>query len=102
MDEQITKRANEGLGIASLVCGILSVVFFLLLINIPFAVAAVSLGIMHLAHQGSKKTAVTGMVLGVISIVMMVAGWAIMYRGLSQVDPGVMDRFRQQLLQQYL
>ena len=102
MDGNLVQKENQGLGIAAVVCGTLSVVFFLLLINIPFAVAAICLGIMQLVHQGSKRLAVIGIALAVVSILLMFAGWAAVYSGLSQLDPGTLEEFQKQMMQQYL
>lgn len=62
-----------GFGIASLVLGILSLVFFWTFLNIPMAILAVIFAIIHLCRQtGHKGMAVAGIVTSVISVILTV------------------------------
>lgn len=64
---------NQGFGIASMIIGILSLVFFCSCINIPLAIISIVFGIVQLSKQGSKRwMAVTGIVTSVASLILFV------------------------------
>ena len=91
---------NNGFGVASLTCGILSVIFFLMLINIPLVVAAILFGIMQLVFRKKKIMAILGMSAAFLSILLMLAGWTAIFYGTSRADPDFMRQFGQDLLRQ--
>ena len=94
-------RDESSFGIAAMICGILSVVFFLLLINIPLAAAAIILGIMQLVHPGKKTFAVIGIACAVLSILLMAGGWAAIIAGTARSDPAIWQQFQQEILDNY-
>ncbi len=70
---QAGTQPGIGFGIASLVLGILSLVFFWTFLNIPMAILAVIFAIIHLCRQtGHKGMAVAGIVTSVISVILTV------------------------------
>ena len=64
------KTVSQGLGIASMVLGILSLALFCTCVNIPLSITAIILGIVQLFKAGSKKgMAITGIITSCLSIV---------------------------------
>ena len=94
------EEKSNGFGIASLVCGSLAVVFFLLLINIPLAALAVVFGLLQLFSHKKKLFAILGMAAAAISLCLMLFGWAAIFYGTSS-NPQFMEGFRQELIRQY-
>ena len=94
-------RNQNSLGVASLICGVLSLVFFLMLINIPLIVAAVVLGVMQIFHYRQRLFAVLGMSAAAMSLLLMLVGWVAIFYGISNTSPAFMEEFQQQLLEQY-
>lgn len=70
------QQGGNGLGIASMVLGIISLVLFLFLINIPMAIVAIALGIVQLTKKSAKGMAVTGIVTGAAAILLTILFWA--------------------------
>ncbi len=95
------KKGENSFGMAAMICGILSVVFFLLFINIPLAAAAIVLGIMQLVHPGKKTFAVIGIAAAVLSILLMAGGWAAIIMGTARSDPAIWQQFQQEILENY-
>lgn len=72
------KGQGKGLGIASMVCGILSIVLVCCSGYIPFlpivlGVVAVILGIVQIVKNESKGMAIAGIICGAIGVVMYIA-----------------------------
>ena len=97
----MTQESHNGLGIASMVCGMIAFVCFLMLINIPLAVAAIVLGIMQLVSRQKKVYAIIGMTTAVLSLLLMITGWVFIAVGLAEADSGSLEQFQQQIIQQY-
>lgn len=67
------QNAGQGFGIASMVCGIISLVLFCSCLNIPLAVIALVFGIIQLTKAGtSKGMAITGIITACLSILLLV------------------------------
>ena len=94
------KDARNGFGLASLICGSLALVFFLMLINIPFVVAAVVLGIVQIVSYQKKWMAVFGILAAMLSILLMLIGWVVIFHSVSNMDPTFIEQFRQQMMLQ--
>lgn len=102
MEGENSSRQNEDMmGFASMLCGIAALVFFLLFINIPLAVAAIVLGIMQIVGHRANIFAAAGIAFAVLSIILMFTGWAVMFVGMTRADTGIMDNFQQQIIEQY-
>ena len=84
-----------------MVCGMIAFVCFLMLINIPLAVAAIVLGIMQLVSRQKKVYAIIGMTTAVLSLLLMITGWVFIAVGLAEADSGSLEQFQQQIIQQY-
>jgi hypothetical protein len=59
----------NGLGIASLVCGILALITFCMCINIPLGIVSIILGIIQIVKYEKKGMAIAGIVTSAISII---------------------------------
>lgn len=70
---------GKGFGIASMVLGITSVVFFCSCINIPMAILAIIFGIVQLARGGKKSMPITGLITGIVSLVCFAAFWILVF-----------------------
>ncbi len=73
-------KSSNGLAIASMVLGIISVVFFCSCFNIITAIAALVTGILFLAvfntgKKGDKGMAISGIVMAIISVVALIVSW---------------------------
>lgn len=67
------QKESNGMAIASLVLGIISLVLSCSAINVITAIIAIILGAIHLKnHQTGKKMAIAGLVLGILSIIILV------------------------------
>ncbi len=68
--QEPVKPVSQGLGIASMILGILSLALFCTCVNIPLSITAIILGIVQLFKAGSKKgMAITGIITSCLSIV---------------------------------
>lgn len=66
-------QPGNGFGIASLVLGILSLVFFWCFLNIPLAVLAIIFAVVHFSRStGHNGLAVAGIVTSVVSVVLTI------------------------------
>lgn len=101
MEGQARQREGVGFGLASMICGAAALVFFLLLINIPLAVAAVVFGIVQIVGHRKKAFAIVGIATATLSIILMLVGWAAIFVGFSGANPQMLEQFQQELLQQY-
>lgn len=68
-----SKPDGNGFGIASMVLGILALVFFCGCINIPLAILSIIFAIIHISRKtGSNGFAVAGIVTSVISVILTI------------------------------
>lgn len=95
------KDSGTGFGIASLVCGILSLFTFACCVNFLLALAAIILGIVQLVRCQKKGLAIGGIVTAAISIVVGIGFWiaAMTAVGSNTLDP---NSPLQQYLEEYL
>lgn len=75
-------KSGNGLAIASMVLGIVSVVLFCTCFNVLTAIAAAVTGIIFLAafntgKKGDKAMAISGIVMAVVSIIAFIVSWCI-------------------------
>ena len=78
-EEYRAKKESMGPAIASLILGILSLIFFLIGINIVAAIIAIVLGIVYLATSRTKKgkgMAIAGITTAALGIVCCIGAWA--------------------------
>ncbi|MCR4797843.1 MAG: DUF4190 domain-containing protein [Lachnospiraceae bacterium] len=70
---------SKGLGVASLVLGIVSLVFFCSCANIVTAIIAIIMGIVQIARFGKygRAYALGGIITSVISIILLVVFWVV-------------------------
>ena len=69
------KKIGNGFGIASMICGIASLVLFFSGINYMAAIAAIILGILQLAMYDRKVFAIVGISTGGLAIVVSTIFW---------------------------
>ena len=70
-NQNVYGQESQGLGIASLVLGILSLVLFCSCINSPLGIVAIVLGIIQMSRPGAKKgMAIAGIVTSIVSMVL--------------------------------
>lgn len=72
------KQVGNGLGIASLVLGIISLVLFCTCANFLTGILAIVFGIVQLVRGGNKGMPITGIVTSAISIIACVIYWVAM------------------------
>ena len=77
--EQVSEERDRGFGIASLVLGIVSLVFFFTGINIPIAILAIALGAVQLTKKSPKGMAVAGMITGELAIFFTILMWMVIF-----------------------
>lgn len=70
---------DRGFGIASLVLGIISLVFFFATLNIPLAVLAIALGVVQLGKKQPKGMAIAGIITGDIAIFFTILMWLLIF-----------------------
>ena len=80
ISNQPSKQKGEGvgLGIASMVLGLLSVLLFCSCINLAAAVVGIVLGIVQLAKNKQKSYAIVGIVTSSIAIIISMVFWILM------------------------
>ena len=82
-----------GLAIASLICGILSMVCLLALAGIPAVIMGhMAIGRIKLSGQGGRGMALAGLIMGYISVVLtiiflLMGGLAIIFGGVPDMPP---------------
>ena len=90
--------ANYGLAMASLVMGIVSLVFFLFLLNIISAILAIIFGIIFLgtSRKGEKgrALAVAGIITSVLSIVFCIGSYMIVFQNADNVTEMMENELR--------
>ena len=73
---------NNGFAIASLIMGILSLLLFCTCINIPLAIMSIIFGALHITRKcGGNGMAIGGIVTSAISIVLLIAMFAVVLAG---------------------
>ena len=87
-EPQPQKKESIGLAVVSLILGLLSLVFFLIGLNIIFALASIVLGIIFIAsfkQKRGKGLAITGIVASVISIVLFAVSWGFILHNIDNI-----------------
>lgn len=75
-----SRPGSSGFGIASMVLGILALVFFCGCINIPLAIISIILAIIQLSRKGEGKGfAIAGIVTSVVSVILTVIMIVVVY-----------------------
>ena len=74
-----TKKRGAGPGIAAFIIGAIALVFFLSFVNVPLAITAIVLGAIGIAQYEKRLAAIAGVICGVLSLVMMVGGYYLMF-----------------------
>ena len=77
------KKMNVGLGIASLVIGIISLMCFCTGLNVILAILAIVFGIVQLATCESKGLAIGGIVMAAISIVLTAITYGLLFSNVT-------------------
>jgi thiamine transporter ThiT len=77
------QRGTDGVAIAALVTGLIALLasfvpFVGALFSVPFALAAVVLGIMAMRRRVQRGFGVAGLVLGILALLITVAWWALL------------------------
>lgn len=80
------KKMNVGLGIASLVIGIVSLMCFCTGLNVILAILAIVFGIVQLATCESKGLAIGGIVMAAISIVLTAITYGLLFSNVTFTD----------------
>jgi len=84
---------SSGLAIASLICGIVSMVCLGVLVGIPAVIMGhMAIGRIKLSGQGGRGMALAGLIMGYISIVLtiiflLMGGLAIIFGGSDLIEP---------------
>ena len=99
-DAKPAKKSNLP-GLLSLAFGILSIIFFLMFINFFTAVIAIVLGAVQLSHHTKRAAAITGIAAAVISVVMSIAGWGIIFSN-SHLSEATMEYFNSDGMDDYM
>ncbi|MBO6215698.1 MAG: DUF4190 domain-containing protein [Lachnospiraceae bacterium] len=73
------KKRGVGPGIAALITGVIALIFFLSFVNVPLAITAIVLGAIGIAQYEKKLASIAGMICGVLSLVMMIGGYYLMF-----------------------
>lgn len=83
------KKPGRGLGIAALICGIASLVFFCMCINIPLAVAALITGILCLTKKdgAGKGMAIAGIITAAASILFFFIFFGLTCASVGAIQP---------------
>ncbi len=80
------KKMNVGLGIASLVIGIISLMCFCTGLNVILAILAIVFGIVQLATCESKGLAIGGIVMAAISIMLTAITYGLLFSNVTFTD----------------
>ena len=80
------KKMNVGLGIASLVIGIISLMCFCTGLNVILAILAIVFGIVQLATCESNGLAIGGIVMAAISIVLTAITYGLLFSNVTFTD----------------
>lgn len=78
-EQKNQSEPDRGFGIASLVLGIISLVFFFATLNIPLAVLAIALGVVQLGKKQPKGMAIAGIVTGDLAIFFTILMWLLIF-----------------------
>lgn len=89
------KHTGIGYGIAALVLGLIALITFFAIGNIIPAVLAIIFGIVQLCrYEGGRGLAIGGIVTAILSLVLMVVGWALVFsnvRFIHMMERELMD-----------
>lgn len=93
------KGQGKGLGIASMVCGILSILTICCMAAVPFLVyapvvlgiVAIVLGIVQLVKNESKGMAIAGIICGIVGILIFIAFLVIGLAGMAMLSEMGLD-----------
>ena len=84
------RPANYGIAVASLVMGIVSLVFFLFLLNIVTAIIAIVFGIIFLGSSNSgekgRGCAAAGIAASILSIVLCIGSYIIIFQNSDNIS----------------
>ena len=85
-----SRPSNYGLAIASLIMGIVSLVFFLFLLNIVSAIVAIIFGIIFLINTNSgakgRGLAVAGIITSLLSIVLCIGSYVLIFQNADNIS----------------
>lgn len=95
------KSDSIGLGIASMVLGIISLVGFCSCTTIITGIIGIVFGIIQIARNSKKSMAITGIITSALAILAFIIYWAIIFTSTSFQDD-FRDEFRRQLEQELL
>lgn len=103
------KKLNVGFGVASLVLGIISLLCFCSGVNVILAILAIVFGVIQILTCEKKGMAIGGIVTAVISVVLLVITWGLLFSNAAFMDmmqEEMQNNFEddeemQQFLQQY-
>ncbi len=87
---QNNQPESKGLSIASMVLGIVSLVFFCVwYIAIPCAILAIIFGIIG-SKRGAKKMAKAGLIMGIVSVSIFVLVWILALMGVASFTTAIL------------
>ena len=91
------KGQGQGFGIASMVCGIISLIGCcgLYYVSIPCAIAAIVLGIVQIVKNESKGMAIAGIICGAIGLIISII---IVIAAIVFVSSGAYNEFYQEIM----
>ena len=78
VEEKKQKKQGAGPGVAAFIMGVISLVLFLMLINIPLSILAIILAIIGITQYEKKGLAIVGLVCAVLSITIGIGSFALM------------------------
>ena len=70
-NERIVAK-GKGFGVASLICGILSITFFVSFINIFTSILGIAFGLVQIRRGTAKGISITGIILSICSVILMI------------------------------
>ncbi|MBR5636867.1 MAG: DUF4190 domain-containing protein, partial [Pseudobutyrivibrio sp.] len=89
---------NYGLAIASLIMGIVSLVFFLFILNIFTAVAAIIMGLLFLGGTArgckGRGMALAGVITSILSIVLCIGSYVLIFQNADNISNMMEDELR--------
>lgn len=84
---------QHGFGIASMVLGIIAVVLFFSLLNIPLAILAIIFGILQLTKKDGKGMAIAGIITGAVSMILGFIFWVFVI--FMSVKGGIISEYKE-------
>jgi hypothetical protein len=93
-----SRPSNYGLAIASLIIGIVSLVFFLFLLNIVSAIIAIILGFVFIggtkAGQKGRGLAKAGIITSILSIVLCIGSYVLIFQNAGNITKMMENEFK--------